>query len=428
GPCCKPFGLAFIGRRIACGPTSAQHPGPTPAPEDGTRLRSQQAAGSTTSLCSLAAGAHQTPGRPGRKESPLPPHTVAPRPAARSRSDRPRPLRHVRADAAVPRFNCRLPAAAGRRRLGPASRVHAASQPARQQGTRATNCTRSAGGGGEVGLGERAMAAAARRGRGWARGAAAFAAVALAVGAGRRYGWDGASAVAAFREARGALGPWAAPAYVAAHALTLALCPPYAIFFEGAAALVFGFLPGVACVFSAKVLGASISFWIGRAVFRYFTSAMEWLQRNKYFHVVVKGVERDGWKFVLLARFSPLPSYIINYALSATDVRFCRDFLLPTVIGCLPMILQNVSIVSLAGAAVASTTGSKKSHIYSYLFPAIGIISSLLISWRIKQYSSALAIPDELKSAPANGNSNGDAKLASVPSTNTNSGKTRKRR
>jgi len=106
---------------------------------------------------------------------------------------------------------------------------------------------------------------AARRGRGWARGAAAFAAAALAVGAGRRYGWDGASAVAAFREARGALGPWAAPAYVAAHALTLALCPPYAIFFEGGAALVFGFLPGVACVFSAKVLGASISFWIGRS-------------------------------------------------------------------------------------------------------------------------------------------------------------------
>jgi len=106
---------------------------------------------------------------------------------------------------------------------------------------------------------------AARRGRGWARGAAAFAAVALAVGAGRRYGWDGASAVAAFREARGALGPWAAPAYVAAHALTLALCPPYAIFFEGGAALIFGFLPGVACVFSAKVLGASISFWIGRS-------------------------------------------------------------------------------------------------------------------------------------------------------------------
>lgn len=93
----------------------------------------------------------------------------------------------------------------------------------------------------------------------------AFAAVAVAVSAGRRYSWDVEAAVAAFRRGSGALGPWAAPAYVAAHALTLALCPPYAIFFEGAAALFFGFLPGVACVFCAKILGASLSFWIGRS-------------------------------------------------------------------------------------------------------------------------------------------------------------------
>jgi uncharacterized membrane protein YdjX (TVP38/TMEM64 family) len=105
----------------------------------------------------------------------------------------------------------------------------------------------------------------ARTTKGWARGLAAFAAVVVAVSAGRKYGWDGEAAVAAFRRGRSALGPWAAPVYVAAHALTLALCPPYAIFFEGAAALVFGFLPGVACVFSAKILGASLSFWIGRS-------------------------------------------------------------------------------------------------------------------------------------------------------------------
>jgi uncharacterized membrane protein YdjX (TVP38/TMEM64 family) len=161
-----------------------------------------------------------------------------------------------------------------------------------------------------------------------------------------------------------------------------------------------------------------------RAIFKYFTSAMEWLQRNRYFHVVVKGVEKDGWKFVLLARFSPLPSYIINYALSATDVGFFRDFLLPTIVGCLPMILQNVSIVSLAGAAVASTTGSKKSHIYSYLFPILGIVSSILISWRIKQYSSVLAIPEELKTPLTDG----DAKLTPARSESTSCGETRKRR
>jgi uncharacterized membrane protein YdjX (TVP38/TMEM64 family) len=99
---------------------------------------------------------------------------------------------------------------------------------------------------------------------------------------------------------------------------------------------------------------------------------MEWVQSNKYFHLLSRGVERDGWKFVLLARFSPMPSYVINYALAATKVGFMIDFLLPTVIGCLPMILQNTSIGSLAGAAVASASGSKKSQVWSYLFPYLG--------------------------------------------------------
>ncbi|KAK3015227.1 hypothetical protein RJ639_006865 [Escallonia herrerae] len=98
-----------------------------------------------------------------------------------------------------------------------------------------------------------------------------------------------------------------------------------------------------------------------RIVFRSSSTAIDWARRNKYFNLLSKGVERDGWRFVVLARFSPIPSYVINYGLAATKVGFLVDFLLPTVIGCLPMILQNTSIGSLAGAAVASTSGSQKS-------------------------------------------------------------------
>lgn len=121
---------------------------------------------------------------------------------------------------------------------------------------------------------------------------------------------------------------------------------------------------------------------------------MEWAQRNRYFHLISRGVERDGWKFVLLARFSPVPSYVINYTLAATDVRFLLDFLLPTAIGCLPMILQNTSIGSLAGAAVASASGSKKSQIWSYIFPVVGILSSVVISLRIKKYSTQVSVSE----------------------------------
>ncbi|KAK9934215.1 hypothetical protein M0R45_021367 [Rubus argutus] len=205
----------------------------------------------------------------------------------------------------------------------------------------------------------------------------------------KQYGWwDKDALIKVFAELRDRLGVWAIPLYVAIHTLTLALCLPYAVFFEAAASLLFGFLPALLCVFTAKLLGASLSFWIGRLIFRSSSSAMERVQKNKYFAVLSRGVERDGWRFVLLARFSPMPSYIINYALAATKVRFVVDFLLPTIIGCMPMILQNTSIGSLAGAAVSSASGSQKSKLWSYLFPVLGIMSSILISLRIKKYST----------------------------------------
>ncbi|KAA8529956.1 hypothetical protein F0562_034440 [Nyssa sinensis] len=109
----------------------------------------------------------------------------------------------------------------------------------------------------------------------------------------KQYGWDKDAALQLFREMSDRLGIWAIPAYVGLHTLTLALCLPYAVFFEAGASLLFGFFPAVLCVFSAKVLGSSLSFWIGRLVFRRSSLAMEWAQRNRYFNLLSRGVERD---------------------------------------------------------------------------------------------------------------------------------------
>ncbi|KAF4390569.1 hypothetical protein CsatB_022684 [Cannabis sativa] len=225
----------------------------------------------------------------------------------------------------------------------------------------------------------------------WWKIAAAVGVLAILRELSKQYGWEKEAGVRLLKEWSEQLGIWAIPLYVLVHTLTIALCLPYAIFFEAAASILFGFFPAVLFVFAAKLLGASLSFWIGRLVLRNSSSAMEWVQRNKYFHVLSRGVERDGWKFVVLARFSPMPSYIINYAMAATNVSFFVDFLLPTVIGCVPMILQNTSIGSLAGAAVASS--NKASSIWSYVFPLLGILSSLLISLRIKSYTTHLSQP-----------------------------------
>ncbi|CAN6464616.1 unnamed protein product [Victoria cruziana] len=233
-----------------------------------------------------------------------------------------------------------------------------------------------------------------------------FAAVALVVAVlyatviGRNpNGWSKEEVLGAFRSLSDRLGLWAIPLYVGVHTLSISLCLPYAVFLEAGASLLFGFFSGILCVFFAKILGASLSFWVGRIVFRSSSSAVEWAQRSKYFHLLARGVGRDGWRFVLLARFSPIPSYIINYGLAATDVHFFIDFLLPTVIGCVPMILQNTSVGSLAGAAISSTSRSQKSQILSYSLPFLGIVSSIVISLRIKKYSSMITAVEDDKSS-----------------------------
>jgi uncharacterized membrane protein YdjX (TVP38/TMEM64 family) len=141
-------------------------------------------------------------------------------------------------------------------------------------------------------------------------------------------------------------------------------------------------------MFLTKSCGCSVS----RALFRSSDWASNLVKKNKYFNIISKGVKRDGWKFVLLARFSPVPSYVINYGLAATDIDFFIDYLLPTIAGGLPMIIQNTSIGSLTSAATqggGAESSSDKSGILPYLLPAIGICSSMMITWRIKKYASA---------------------------------------
>lgn len=87
----------------------------------------------------------------------------------------------------------------------------------------------------------------------------------IAVIARQGTGWSKEAALEALKGWSDRLGIWAIPTYVAVHTLTLALCLPHAVFFEAGASILFGFLPALLCVFSAKVLAASFSFWFGRS-------------------------------------------------------------------------------------------------------------------------------------------------------------------
>ena len=98
----------------------------------------------------------------------------------------------------------------------------------------------------------------------WWKVAAVIGLIAIARELGKQFGWDKDEALQLLGELSDRLGVWAMPVYVGIHTIALALCLPCAVFFEAGASLLFGFLPAVLCVFSAKVLGASLSFWVGR--------------------------------------------------------------------------------------------------------------------------------------------------------------------
>lgn len=187
-----------------------------------------------------------------------------------------------------------------------------------------------------------------------------------------------------------AQGPWAPVALVGIHAVALALCFPFAIAFEVLAGALFGVRVGTGVVMAAKTAGASLAFLLARALFKPKPNAggggknndtkMKKSASAMMLSSVARGVERDGWKFVFLARLSPLPSYSLNYGLAATNIHF-GAFLLATIMGQSLFVWQNVSM---GHAVVQASTSDAWTIAKRWSIP---ILSSILIARKIAKYA-----------------------------------------
>jgi uncharacterized membrane protein YdjX (TVP38/TMEM64 family) len=60
------------------------------------------------------------------------------------------------------------------------------------------------------------------------------------------------------------LGIYAYPIWIFLHALSIVVCFPGTFAFEGAAGVLFGVVKGSSAVLAAKMVGASIAFWLGK--------------------------------------------------------------------------------------------------------------------------------------------------------------------
>lgn len=144
-----------------------------------------------------------------------------------------------------------------------------------------------------------------------------------------------------------ALGPWGPVALAAAYVPACVLMLPGSLLSLGAGYL-FGVGWGTLTVSVGSVAGATAAFVTGRTLARPWVESR--LAGEPRFRALDAAVAREGFKIVLLARFSPvLPFNVLNYALGLTRVRL-RDYVLASWIGMLPGTVLYVYLGSAAGS------------------------------------------------------------------------------
>ena len=94
------------------------------------------------------------------------------------------------------------------------------------------------------------------------------------------------------------------------------------------AGALFGFWPGLILVSFASSIGSTFCFLFSRYALRNYTQA----KFSKYLEKVNKGIETDGWLYLLFLRLSPIfPFFIINLVFGLTKMRALEFYLISQV-------------------------------------------------------------------------------------------------
>lgn len=85
--------------------------------------------------------------------------------------------------------------------------------------------------------------------------------------------------------------------------------------------ITYGTLQGIVYASIGNLLGASMAFIIARYIGR--SKFEEKLKASKTFHEINNGIERNGWRIMVLTRMFPIiPHWLQNYAYGLTTISF----------------------------------------------------------------------------------------------------------
>ena len=150
--------------------------------------------------------------------------------------------------------------------------------------------------------------------------------------------------------------------------------------FTIAGAVIFGKFHGMLYNLAADVLGASISFYLGRYFLHgvargFLETRMPWLDRK---------AAEDGFSVIFYLRIFWFPFIVLNYAAGATRIRF-RDYLLGTVLGLLPPVFIFTYFVGAMKEVLATYRRPADLLTFDVLFPVLLLVFSFFLPTLLKR-------------------------------------------
>ncbi len=173
------------------------------------------------------------------------------------------------------------------------------------------------------------------------------------------------------------LGPWGPAVFIALYAAATVFFIPGSLLTLGAGTL-FGVVKGTVIVSAASMLGATLSFLIGRYLARDWVSSK--VAGDPKFAAIDSAVGREGWKIVGLTRLSPVfPFTLLNYGFGVTKVTL-RDYFFASWIGMLPGTLMYVYIGSLAGDLAGMGAAGRARTPGEWSLYVVGLLATVAVT------------------------------------------------
>ena len=206
-------------------------------------------------------------------------------------------------------------------------------------------------------------------------------------------------AVCTWASSNGALGLLT---FAAAHTLGVVLCFPATILFEIAAGFAFGVYQGAALAWAAKVTAAMITFLASSGIARSALSnagveeaAAQAFAAQPSLARLAKRVEQDGLRYTLLARLSPIPSFLNNYGLAFAGVKFA-DYAPATALATLPPVLTHVYAGSLLSSLVTLVDGDGAAIPSTLAGSALSGLSAVGGALLLREVAASIAMSDAM--------------------------------